>query len=473
MSDIYLCVHGHFYQPPRQNPFTGIVDHEPAAAPYHDFNEKVWDECYRPNAEHGNFGVMSFDIGPTLEAWLQARHPSTLQIAIRSAQANHATTGCGNALAHPYHHSILPLATAREKRLQIAWGVRDFRRRFGYAPEGIWLPETAADEETLDEVIAQGLQFTILAPWQSSAASVDTSEPYLVKISPRRTLSVFFYNASLSGSVSFDGEATSDARRFSTRDLEAQVSCSKRDAGRSQIIVIATDGELYGHHKQFRDLFLQQLLSVEAAARGYTPTSLAGYVARFPPVATTTIRGDTSWSCSHGISRWDTGCTCTAGDSSWKRPLRRALTELAEQLDALFEVETAHLLNRPWEALEYYLDLRDGAVAPSAYWSAHSKRSLRTSDEIRLSGLLEMQFVRHAMFLSCAWFFDDLDRIEPRIALANAHRGISLAVRNAGADVEAGFTAALAKSVSGKTGRTASDIYEEFRVSMQRQSATG
>jgi hypothetical protein len=322
-------------------------------------------------------------------------------------------------------------------------------------------------------VAAQGLHFTILAPWQSSADSIDTSEPYLLTLSSGRTLSVFFYNASLSGSVSFDGDATADARRFSTRDLEAQVSRSKRDAGRSQIIVIATDGELYGHHKQFRDLFLQQLLSVEAAASGYTPTSLAGYLARFPPVASTTIRGGTSWSCPHGIARWDTGCTCTAGDSSWKRPFRRALRDLAEQLDALFEVETAHMLSRPWGALEDYVDLRDGAVAPSSYWSAHSKRSLRTADELRLSGLLEMQFVRHAMFLSCAWFFDDLDRIEPRIALANAHRGISLAMRHAGADVEAGFTAALSKSVSAKSVRTASDIYDEFRVTMQRQSAAG
>lgn len=461
MPNVYLCVYGHFYQPPRANPFTGSIDRELAAAPYHDFNEKIWDECYRANAVAGNFSRISFDIGPTLATWLASAHPPTLQTIAEAARATHARSGYGNALAQSYHHTILPLATPREKQLQIAWGVRDFRRRFGYAPDGMWLPETAADEATLEEMAAQGMSYTILAPWQATTPDVDTTEPYRIELPDDRALTAFFYNSSLSGDVSFNDDTTADAARFCTSDLAACISQAKLADGAPQMILIATDGELYGHHKRFRDLFLARLLAVEAPANGYIATSPSGFLALAPPSRTASIHPGTSWSCAHGVARWDLGCACTAGDSSWKRPLRQALRSLATRLDDIFEVETRGALRDAWPALEEYIDLREHAVTPAAFWSAHARRTLDSRDEQRLCGLMEMQLARHAMFASCAWFFDDLDRLEPRIALNHARYAITLAGQHAGATLEPGFLLDLGLSLSVRTGRTAADIYGE------------
>jgi len=465
-SDIYLCVHGHFYQPPRQNPFTGTIDREPAADPFHDFNERIWAECYLPNAEAGNFHRMSFNVGPTLAAWLQQSHPSTLRLIETAAGRAMARTGHSNAMAQAYHHTILPLATAREKRLQIAWGVRDYRRRFGAMPEGMWLPEAAVDGETLELLAAAGLRFVILAPWQAAQDGVDVTEPYRVSLGGGRDLAVFFYNAPLSGNVSFNDDATSDAGRFTANDLLARVNPAKRQAGRPQLVTIATDGELYGHHKPFRDLFLTHLLGVDAPANGFEVTTPGAYLALHPPIAEMGVRPGTSWSCMHGVARWDEGCACTPGDSAWKRPLRAALRNLATRVDTVYEAETSGLLRDPWTALEDYLDPRDGATASADYWSAHAARTLRTADEQRLRGLLEMEVARQAMFVSCAWFFEDVDRIEPRIALAYAHRAVALAETQSGADLDGAFAADLTASVSARTGRHAADIYREFAESV-------
>lgn len=460
MSDLYLCIYGHFYQPPRQNPFTGAIDREPSAEPYHDFNEKIWDECYRANAEAGNFARLSYDLGPTLASWLQATHPATLDALIAAARETRRGTGYGNALAQSYHHTILPLATERERRLQIAWGLRDFRLRYGYTPEGMWLPESAADEATLEELAAQGVGFTILAPWQA-AHDVDVTEPYRVTLPSRRPLSALFYHGGLSGDVSFNDEATADAGRFCRQDLAAQINRAKLAAGLPQLLLVATDGELYGHHKRFRDLFLKQLCAVEAPAAGFTVTSPAGYLAAHPPHRDMAIRQRTSWSCAHGVARWDEGCPCTAGDASWKRPLRRALRALATRLDDIFEADARDALREPWTVLEQYLDLRQGAVSPSAFWRTHAAVPLRAFDERRLHGLLEMQFARHAMFVSCAWFFDDLDRIEPRIALRQARYAVELARTHSGADLAPALLADLTQSLSLRSDRSAAEMYAE------------
>lgn len=470
MPDLYLCIHGHFYQPPRQNPLTGAIDREPSAAPYHDFNEKIWDECYRANAAAGNFACLSFDLGPTLAAWLQTAHPATLDTIIAAARQSRRETGHSNALAQSYHHTILPLATARERRLEIAWGLRDFRLRYGYAPEGLWLPETAADEATLEELAAQGVGFTILAPWQA-ADGVDVTEPYRVTLQSGRSLSAFFYHGGLSGDVSFNDEATADAGRFCRQDLAAQINQSKLSAGLPQLLLVATDGELYGHHKRFRDLFLKQLCAVEAPAAGFTVTSPAGYLAAHPPRREMAIRPHTSWSCAHGVARWDEGCSCTAGDASWKRPLRQSLRALATRLDDVFEADSRDALRDPWSALEHYLDLRLGAVSPSEFWRSHAAVSLRAFDAQRLHGLLEMQFARHAMFVSCAWFFDDLDRIEPRIALRQARYAVELARTHSGADLAPAFLSDLTQSLSLRSGRSAAEMYGELSAISDQPSA--
>ncbi len=226
-------------------------------------------------------------------------------------------------------------------------------------------------------------------------------------------------------------------------------------------MLVATDGELYGHHKRFRDLFLARLLEVEAPARGYEVTSLARYLAQHAPQRETAIQPRTSWSCAHGVARWDEGCTCTEGDSSWKRPLRQALRALAARLDHIYVAETADDLRDPWAALEEYIDLRHGVIAPADYWAAHARRDLSAVARTRIEALFDMQAARHAMFVSCAWFFEDLDRLEPRIALRYARYAVTLAGRQAGADLEPDFLSDLVRSLSLRSGRSAADLYLE------------
>jgi alpha-amylase/alpha-mannosidase (GH57 family) len=460
MSNIYLCVHGHFYQPPRENPATGQIAVEAEAAPYHDFNEKIWDECYRPNAEAGNFARLSFNLGPTLASWLERAHPQSLATIVESVSASCRHTGHGNALAQSYHHTILPLATRREKRLQIAWGKHAFMSTFGHAPTGMWLPEAAVDDETLDEVAAQDIKHVILAPWQAGEASSTPDRAYRVAVGGNREITVVFYNATLSGKVSFDDHATLDAARFCTDHLVPEVQRDLLRSGRDQLLLVATDGEVYGHHKRFRNQFLQHLLAKEAPSHGFTPITLDAYLAQRTATETATVKPRTSWSCSHGIARWDSGCTCTVGDSSWKRPLRRALRALAGRVDGLFEAETEEFLAQPWQVLEHYIELRVGSVTPDAFWARHARRPLTQCERHRLHGLLEMQFDRQAMFVSCAWFFEDLDRIEPRIALTHARRAIRLAEQHTGANLAADFRSDLVCSVSLLTGVNAAGLYD-------------
>src|SRR5262245_42498871 len=244
----YLCVYGHFYQPPREDPFTQQVPHEPGAGHYDNFNEKITAECYRPNATAGAFERISFDLGPTLANWLAAHHPDVHQRIIDADRRHRERYGVGNALAQAYNHTILPLATPHDKRTQIHWGLTDFAQRFGHPAEGMWLAETAVDLETLDVVAQAGVRYTVLAPWQA-AEPVDPTQPYLTRLPSGREIIVFFYNAPLSGAVSFDHDATSNADRFASSSLLRQLDAAKHERHAPQLITIASDGELYGHHQ--------------------------------------------------------------------------------------------------------------------------------------------------------------------------------------------------------------------------------
>ncbi|MDQ6662476.1 MAG: glycoside hydrolase, partial [Chloroflexota bacterium] len=237
----YLCLHGHFYQPPRENPFTGELPLEAGATPFANYNEKITAECYRPNAELGNFEHISYDLGPTLAAWLEQHHPSVYQTIIEADARHRAKFRVGNALAQAYNHTILPLATSRDKRTQIQWGLEDFRHRYGHEAHGMWLAETALDMESLDLMAQAGITYTVLAPWQA-ATPIDTTEPYIVRLPEGRSMTVFFYNGPLSGAVSFDAQTTDDADRFVTASLSSQFVTEKIEAGTPQLIVIATDG---------------------------------------------------------------------------------------------------------------------------------------------------------------------------------------------------------------------------------------
>ena len=311
MSRPRLVVHGHFYQPSRLDPATGTVPPDPTTAPARDWNTRIAADCYRPNAELGNYGRMSWDIGPTLAGWLQDGDPVAYRGFIEGDGGRHG-------MAQPFHHSILPLATLADRRTEIRWGLRDFEWRFGRRPTGVWLPETAADLATLGLLVDEGVTHTILAPWQLAGPGLDTRRPYRVDVGGGRSIVVVAYDAGLSTSVSFETEATSDADRFARERIVPRLAEALDGDAATPIALIATDGELYGHHQPYRDLFLQRLVG---------PADLGFEVATMEDVVAEAGRGArpaaiverSSWSCHHGVARWETAC----GASTTGRGRRR------------------------------------------------------------------------------------------------------------------------------------------------------
>ncbi|MHB8599214.1 MAG: DUF3536 domain-containing protein [Ktedonobacteraceae bacterium] len=462
----YLCLYGHFYQPPREDPFTGKLPHEPGATPFDNFNEKITAECYRPNAEEGNFASLSYDLGPTLASWLEQAHPDVYAQIIAADHAHVARYGVGNALAQGYNHTILPLATTRDKLTQILWGLDDFRHRYGRAAHGMWLAETAVDMETLDLLAQNGVAYTVLAPWQAATA-IDPTEPYIVRLSGGRSITVFFYNAPLSGGVSFDWNTTSNADMFAGGYLSHHLVQSKLDENEPQLLLIATDGELYGHHKPWRDKFLSRLIASGAPDSGFEICTLERYMLMYPATKDVELRVPSAWSCSHGVARWDTGCECTEGDSSWKGTLRQALNHLAEQGDHLFEQYAGETLNDPWSARNGYLSLRNGWETTASFWSRYGKDGLEPpTRELsrRTLQLLEAQYYQQYSFTSCGFFFEDLDRLEPRNDIAFARRAISLYWQATGVDLQHDFLHDLQSAQSWRTSLTGADLYRQLPV---------
>lgn len=463
-SHQFLCVYGHFYQPPREDPFTGVIPTEPGATPYENFNEKIAAECYEPNAAEGNFTRISFDVGPTLMSWLERERTSVYAAVLAADQHQLSVAGVGSALAQPYIHSILPLATPRDRRTLIAWGWADFHHHYGRPPLGMWLPETAVDIETLDLLVAQGIQYTVLAPWQA-AQPIDPTEPYLVLLPSGRDITVFFYNSALSGAVSFDDVATIDADVFAASQLMPQLHRGKLTRGEDQLLLIASDGEVYGHHKPWRDRFLERLVQNAAATRGFQMITLGEYLTTHPATRHVTLRAPSTWSCSHGLARWSTGCTCTAGDASWKPALRRALDRLAVRLDDIFAREVGNTVDDPWEALDHYIGVHEG-WQPASQFMADIRTDriscLPAEDVTHTLRLFAAQYWGECMYTSCGLFIDDLDRIEPRNDIAFARRAISLAWQVTGENLQADFMRYLALAQSWRTGRTGADIYRQL-----------
>lgn len=456
MSDMnhrFLCMHGHFYQPPRENPFTHLVPDEPGAGVYHNFNEKITTECYRPNAEIGNFEEISFDFGPTLAAWL-ARYAQDVYLRIIEADQIHRLRhGVGNALAHAYNHTILPLANSRDKRTQIAWGITDFRHRFGAMPQGMWLAETAVDIESLQIMADFGIEFTVLAPWQA-AEPIDPSEPYWVDLPNGKRIIVFFYHGQMSGDVSFDDSVTSNADAFAAGYLSRHVNWDKASRNEDQLLLAATDGELYGHHKPFRDRFLAHLLRHSAPAFGYEVTSLPRYLRDHPPTRTMQIHAPSAWSCAHGVARWGSGCDCTPGDTAWKPILRAALQRLSDHVDVLFERHAAPMLADPWEARDHFIEWRNGWLAPAQFWTRFGRHGRKPGKEalaVRAWHLLEAEYCMQASFTSCGWFFEDIDRIEPRNDINYARCAISHIWQALHLDLQGEFVNDLAAAHSWRT----------------------
>lgn len=458
MADIALCVHGHFYQPPREDPLTGEIPLEPGAAPYRNWNERIHAQCYYPNALLRNFERISFNLGPTLLEWMFDYDPETLTNIIEQNRKNVEEHGVGNAMAQAYNHAILPLASYRDKITQIRWGIADFEYRFGHRPVGMWLPETAVDLESLAAMAECGIRFTILAPWQADTTNLDPSQPYRIELAEGKEIIVFFYNQELSTRVSFDPASTVNADRFLREYVIPRFELDGEKGHRPQLVLISSDGELYGHHQPFRDKFLAYLLSGAMKGQHVEPTYPALWLKRHPPKEKMLVKNNTSWSCHHGILRWSGVCNCTP-NSGWKKPFRRALDVLAAALDEEYMVVLGRRMENPWELRHRYISVLHGTTRLEDL-TFELCRWIPTSRELeKLHHLMRAQYERQRMFTSCGWFFDDYDRIEPKNNTAYAAQATWLTRMATGADLSELAGEELEKVVSWRSGLRADHVF--------------
>jgi hypothetical protein len=455
-----LVVHAHFYQPLRADPFTGVVPADASAAPFRDWNERITAECYRPIAERGTAAHISWNLGPTLTAYLAGAAPEVL-----AGFAAADREGDGTGIAQAFHHTILPLAPAHDRRTEVLWGVRDFEHRFGRRPGAMWLPETAVDLATLAALAEAGIGATILAPWQADDPAIDVRVPYRVDVGGGRHVVVAFYEGDLSAAVSFEPSATADADRFARERIRPRLDDRPTD-GVAPTLVIATDGELYGHHQPFRDLFLERLVAPETPTpeRGFDIVNLAAIVAEpgGRPHPAARIRERTSWSCHHGVLRWSAECP-DVPDGRWKAPLRGALDRLAGGVDAATERLVADLPGPVdlWGARDAYVDVVIGAAGGDAFAAARFGGGGSAADRRRLLDVLEAQRWRLAMFASDGWYWDDPSRPETRQVLRSAARAARLVDGLAGTTLEARLVADLAAFRSPALGVDGATIYRE------------
>jgi hypothetical protein len=431
-----LVVHGHFYQPPRLDPFTGTMPVDPTAAPARDWNERISADCYRPNAELGNLGAMSWNLGPTLAGWMQVSDPVAYRGFVDGDRG-------ANGMAQPFHHSILPLASAADQLTEVRWGIRDFEVRFGRRPTGMWLPETAVDQATLRVLVDHGITHTVLAPWQvvgDHGEELDTRRPVRVDLGDGRAIVAVLYDGLLSASVSFDPTATVDADWFVRDRLLPRLAQEPFPGEAPPLVVIATDGELYGHHQPLRDQFLARLVGRAAPLDvPYATPTLSGAVERAgasgPPLGR--LRDRTSWSCHHGVARWGASCECVP-DGAWKGPLRAALDRLAGGVDAATEQLLRVLPGRPdaWAARDASVDTFLGLETAATFADRWLAPAADAGDRATFAAVMEAQRWRLAMFASCGWFWDEPARIETAGVLRSAVRAARLVDALAGTDLE-------------------------------------
>ena len=506
-----LIIHGHFYQPPRENPWTGIVEAEPSAAPFHDWNERIHSECYRPNASAqifdplggedrlvNNYANINFNFGPTLLSWLEPNHPDTYARIIAADRDSAAKRGGhGNAIAQAYGHAILPLCNERDLRTQIRWGVADFRYRFAREPQALWLPETACNDAVMSALIDEGFRFVILAPHQAARVraryrtptnrgsdrvdvsanrtqwrevneqEIDTSVSYHYshRDGSARSIAVFFYDGPTSRAIAFENLLRSShelVERFAQR------------ANGKELLNIATDGETYGHHFKFGDVCLAHALEIEAPARGFEITNYSEYLDEHPPAVEVQINsgpGDegSSWSCPHGVSRWIRDCGCHTGgepgwNQAWRTPLREALDFLRDNNIEHFEATRGQFFTDPWKA-------RDGSIAlildqnhsRERFLYEQAGRWLSANEQWRALTYLELQRMLLLMYTSCGWFFNNISGIETIQILKYAARAIDLMEQLGLPSVSDRFLEILADAKSNRLEmKTGADIYRRF-----------
>ncbi len=447
-----FCVHAHFYQPPREDPFIDKIPVEPGAAPYANWNERVLATCYQPNVEERNFSELSFNLGPTLTGWMGEYAPDVLAKIVQEDVLNTTLYGAGNAIAQPYHHTILPLANSEDKRTQVTWGIEAFRHVFSRAPLGMWLPETAVDYETLRILASSHIKFTILAPWQVQV--IEGESPYLVDLGGGKSIVVFAYHGGLSSTVSFDTFATSNADAFAEFYLKPEIDRYNPN----QFLLIASDGELYGHHQPYREKFLSRLLDGLSNGIGLRATYPALWMKNHQVKGRASIVENTSWSCYHGVERWRAECDCTPG-SSWKAGLREALTLIAARIDEGFvEICSAYGLD-PYPVRNDYIKVVLGISSFEEWLVDTSRIDVSTIGQRKLAMLFKAQRLRQQMFSSCGWFFNELTRIEPRNNLAYAAHAVVFMESLTGRDFHSMALPVLRESVSNASGETALDLF--------------
>jgi len=489
----YVCIHGHFYQPPRENPWLEAVESQDSAYPYHDWDERITAECYAPNSASrildgddrivqivNNYARMSFDFGPTLLAWLEENAPEIYEaILAADRESQQAFSGHGSALAQAYNHMILPLANGHDKYTQVLWGIRDFEHRFGRKPEGMWLPETAVDLETLDIMAELGIQFTILAPHQASrvrriggrswrdlsGGRIDPTRAYMVRLPSGRQIRLFFYDEPIARAVAFEG-LLSSGEQFSER-LTSGFSEERRWA---QIAHIATDGETYGHHHRHGDMALAYAIHHIQSNGSAQLTNYGEYLERNPHHHQVEIFENTSWSCPHGIERWRGDCGCKTGgqpgwNQAWRAPLREALDWLRDAIAPRYEEHAGKLLKDPWDARNDYINviLDRSPENIERFFSRHAIRQFHDHDKVTALKLLELQ--RHAMLMytSCGWFFNEISGIETVQVIQYAGRAIQLAQELFREKLEPRFLQLLGQAKSNlPEHRDGRRIYEKF-----------
>jgi alpha-amylase/alpha-mannosidase (GH57 family) len=489
MKDAFVAIHGHFYQPPRENPWLEIIETEESAHPFHDWNERIALECYRPNAHArildgegkileiiNNYSSISFNFGPTLLPWLENHFPSVYRKILEGDRESLRRFGHGNALAQVYNHIIMPLAIDRDKETEVLWGMADFEKRFHRKPEALWLPETAVNYATLRTLINHGMRYLILSPFQAlrvrplggkkwtdvSQGRIDTTQPYRCFIRDAsgkklldQSIDIFFYNGIISKEIAF-GDLLKDGNTFCNRFSQSYQESKKRP----QLIHVATDGETYGHHMKFGEMALAYALDKGVPARGFELVNYGSFLKRFPPVHEVEIdegpKGEgTSWSCAHGVGRWKEDCGCSTGGKSgwnqkWRKPLREALDLLRDELTQVFEREGEKIFQDVWKARNGYVEviLNRSPEGIGNFFDRYGTKGLDLKGKIKGLNLLEMQ--RHAlqMYTSCGWFFNDLAGIETIIVLQHAARAIQLAEEWAGREIEEKFVQRLSEAES-------------------------
>ena len=494
-NEVFLTIHGHFYQPPRENPWLEAIELQDSALPFHDWNERINKECYNPNSVSkivdsrnrildvvNNYEYMSYNFGPTLLSWMEQFAPLTYERIIKAdIESISEHNGHGNAIAQVYNHIIMPLANEHDKETQIKWGIRDFEYRFGRKPEGMWLAETAVDDDTLRILEANGIKFTILSPYQAdkfkkkgdkewtdvSWGNIDPARSYKynIKSAPGKSIDLFFYDGAISRSVAFD-ELLKDGNKFIKRLKEGVSDC--RDF--PQIVNIATDGESYGHHTKFGDMALAYVLKVKAKDEGFKITNYAEYLEKYRSDCEVEIKQASSWSCFHGVGRWKEDCGCSTGghpgwNQKWRKPLREALDYLRDELVIIFEQEGPKYFDNVWEVRNNYIDviLDRNEMNVKKFQQENFKPDLSDEQKVHAMELLEIQRQAMLMYTSCGWFFSEISGIETVQIMKYAARAMQLATKFSNKDLETHFLEILSEAKSNIPEHgTGKDIFERF-----------